>query len=104
LQYQLPGISVLALVAFERNSQETNSDCRDESKSDCRQSPPCNLHELSVDVSLTHHESFYFNEKRNVATKGAGDISDELRTPEGFRKWSAAIRWCFASSNVIAST
>ena len=70
LQYELAGISVLALVAFERNSQETNPDCSDESKNDCRQTPPCKLQELSVDVGLTHYESSYFDEKRNVATEG----------------------------------
>ena len=69
LQYELAGISVLALVAFERNSQETNPDCNDESKSDYRQGPPCKLHELSVDVGLAHDEKSYFDEKRNVATE-----------------------------------
>jgi hypothetical protein len=68
--YPVANISVLALVAFERNTQKTNPDCNDESKNDCRQSPPCKLHELSVDVGLTQHEKSYFDEKRNVATEG----------------------------------
>jgi hypothetical protein len=66
----MAGISVLALVAFERNSQDTIPDRDDESQNNYRQSPPCKLHELSVDVGLTHHESSYFDEKRNVATEG----------------------------------
>jgi hypothetical protein len=70
LQYELARISVLAFVAFERNSQEANPDCNDESKNDCRQSPPCKLHEIPADVGLAHHESSYFDEKRKVATKG----------------------------------
>src|SRR6516165_11296597 len=61
---------LFALVAFERNCQETNPDCNDESKNDCRQSPPCKLDELSVDVCLTQHESSYFDEKWLVATAG----------------------------------
>ena len=70
LQYEMAGISVLALVVFERNSQDTIPDRDDESKNNYRQSPPCKLHEFSVDVGLTHHESSYFDEKRNVATEG----------------------------------
>jgi hypothetical protein len=70
LQYEVAGISVLALVAFEGNSSETNPDCNDESKNDCRRSPACKLHELSVDVGLTQHEKSYFDENRNVANEG----------------------------------
>src|SRR5207248_11656548 len=56
-------------------------DCNDESENDCRQSPPCKLHEVSADVGLAHHESSYFDEKRNVATEGGTrKISGEPRT------------------------
>jgi hypothetical protein len=71
LQNELAGISVLALVAFERNSQKPDPDCNDESENDCRQSPPCKLHEVSADVGLARHESSYFDEKRKVATEGS---------------------------------
>src|SRR5439155_14402394 len=61
-------MSVLALVAFERNSQQADPNCNDEGENDCRQSPPCKLHELSVDVGFAHRESSYFDENWNVAT------------------------------------
>jgi hypothetical protein len=71
LQYELPGIGVLAFVALEWNSQEANPDCNDQSKRDCRQSPPCKPHELVVDLGLAYHESSYFDEKPNLATKAS---------------------------------
>src|SRR6516162_9563435 len=70
LQHELAGISVLAFVALKGNSQETNPDCKNETKNDYRKSPPCKSHEAIVDIGVTHHESSYLDEKRNVATQG----------------------------------
>src|SRR5215470_15978719 len=70
LQYELAGISVLALVTLQGDFQKTNPDCENETKNDYCQSPPCKPHEAVVDLGLTHHESSYLDEKPNVATKG----------------------------------
>src|SRR6516225_10078647 len=86
LQYEMAGISVLALVALKRNSQEANPDCEYETKNDYRHSPPCKPHEPVVDVGLTHHGSSYLDEKQNVATEGdarnCGSPTDSRRVSE----------------------
>src|SRR5262249_37098655 len=92
LQYELAGICVFALVAFGRNSQEVDPDCNDQSKHDCRQSPPCKPCEFVVDVGLAHNESSYFDEKRNLATNAGVRIScEDLWSPPTRRRFLSSI-------------
>ena len=55
LQQKLAGISVLAFVAFQRNSEQSNSDRDSKAKDDYRQGPPCDSQDFVMAVDLVDH-------------------------------------------------
>src|SRR6266581_1210879 len=55
LQHELAGISVLAFVALEWNSEQSNSDRDSDAKNNYRQSPPCYSQDFVLDAALVSH-------------------------------------------------
>ena len=73
LQQELAGISVLAFVAFQRNSEQSNSDRDSKAKDDYRQSPPCDSQDFVMTVDLVDH-------RKAIPVKSSGvQLHDSLR-------------------------
>jgi hypothetical protein len=73
LQYELAGISVLALVALEWNSQKPNSDRDSKAKNDYGQSPPCDSQDFVMAADLVDH-------RKAIPVKSSGvQLHDLLR-------------------------
>src|SRR6266705_6615113 len=73
LQHELAGISVLAFVALEWNSEQSNSDRDSDAKSDYRQSPPCHSQGFVMNVALVGH-------RRPIQAKSSGlQLRDSVR-------------------------
>ena len=73
LQNQLSGVSVLAFVAFQRNSEQSNSDRDSKAKDDYRQSPPCDSQDFVMAVDPVDH-------RKAIPVKSSGvQLHDSLR-------------------------
>ena len=73
LQHELAGISVLAFVALEWNSEQSNSDRDSDAKNNYRQSPPCYSQDFVLDAALVSH-------RRAIPVKSSGvQLHDSLR-------------------------
>ena len=73
LQQELAGISVLAFVAFQRNSEQSNSDRDSKAKDDYRQSPPCDSQDFVMAVDPVDH-------RKAIPVKSSGvQLHDSLR-------------------------
>jgi len=80
LQQELAGISVLAFVAFQRNSEQSNSDRDSKAKDDYCQSPPCDSQDFVMAVDLVDH-------RKAIPVKSSGvQLHDSLRN---LAKWAS---------------